>query len=386
MSMPPPPNQWGAQPPTGGQPVGGAQWGPQPGGQPGAPQWGPQQQPWGPPPGPPPSGGGKSKWIFGGIALLAVIAVTVVITVTVVGKGSGRGESPTPTNGNGPEFASANDKGSVGIITDDPTCDTWRRINDALAAEEKGVSWPDRDQSVPAAAWTPQQHTMYETVSKAIRGAADQVVGIVKLTPHRVMRELYEQFIAYSHAFAADVPSYTANDKDRGIASAPDNLGLTLTGVCSAIVTGSAGPIAPLVAAAAGPTEASRPGDPAKPQRFLTTSDTVCAEWTSDLAKFFDDTAAWRAVDANIPATQWTSDQKAVNDAAIPRMKALADDLEELGRQSGNATLEDFAVLSAQYWRAYTKALPTYTSSDIYLANAANYSAYVVQVACDVAG
>ncbi len=54
------------------------------------PQWGPQQ-PWGPPPGPPPRGG-KGKWIFGGIALLAVIAVTVVITVLVVGKDSGSGD------------------------------------------------------------------------------------------------------------------------------------------------------------------------------------------------------------------------------------------------------------------------------------------------------
>ena len=91
MSVPPPPDQWGSQPPTGGQPVGAPQWGPPPGGQPGgAPQWGPQQ-PWGPPP---PSRGGKGKWILAGIAVLAVIAVTVVITVMVVGKDSGN--SPTP--------------------------------------------------------------------------------------------------------------------------------------------------------------------------------------------------------------------------------------------------------------------------------------------------
>ncbi|HEY6645931.1 MAG TPA: hypothetical protein VI217_02390, partial [Mycobacterium sp.] len=156
--------------------------------------------------------------------MLAVIAVTVVITVWVVGKDSG-GESPTPTNGNGSEFASANDKGPVGIITEDPTCETWRRINDAVAAEERSVSWSDRDQSVPATAWNPQQRTMYETAGKAIRDAADQVVGIVKLTPHRVMRELYEQFIAYSRVFVESIPAYTASDKDRGIALAPDNLG-----------------------------------------------------------------------------------------------------------------------------------------------------------------
>jgi hypothetical protein len=321
-----------------------------------------------------------------GIAVLAVIAVTVVITVLVVGTGAGGGESPTPTAGNGSDFASANDKGPVGIITDDPTCGTWRRINDALAADEKGVSWPDRDQSVPATAWNPQQRTMYETVGKALRTAADQVVEIVKLTPHRVMRELYEQFIAYSRMFVESFPSYSANEKDRGLALAPDNLGLTLTGVCSAIVTGSAGPIAPLVAAAAAPTEASPLGDASDPSRFLATPNPVCAEWTSALDKFFDDMAAWRGIDADIPATAWTPDQKAVNEAAIPKMTVLADDLEKLGRRSNNPTLEDFAVLSAQYWRASAKALPTYTNADVYLANAANYSAYVVQGACNAAG
>src|SRR3954466_11473596 len=142
MSVPPPPTQSGSQPPTGGQPVG-------------APQWGPPQEPWGSPPGPPPSGGGKGKWIFGGIALLAVIAVTVVITVLVVGKNSGGGESPTPTNGDGSDFASANDKGPVGIITEDPTCAAWNRIADAYVGTETKVRWSSRDTSIPASAWTP---------------------------------------------------------------------------------------------------------------------------------------------------------------------------------------------------------------------------------------
>ena len=157
MSVPPPPNQWGSQPPTGDQPASIPQWGPPRGGQPGgAPQWGPQQ-PWGPPPGPPPSGGGKGKWIFGGIALLAVIAMTVVITVLVVGKNSGGGESPTPTKGNGSDFASANDKGPVGIITEDPTCAGWNRIADGLSAKERTAGWADRDKSIPATSWTPRR-------------------------------------------------------------------------------------------------------------------------------------------------------------------------------------------------------------------------------------
>src|SRR6185369_13845619 len=169
MNLPPPPNQWGSQPPTGGQPASAPQWGPPPGGQPGgAPQSGPQP-PWGPPPGPPPGRGGKGKWIFGGIALLAVIAVTVVITVLVVGKGSGGGESPTPTNGNGSDFASANDKGPVGIIMEDPTCAAWNRINNTAVGVQSQVGWRNRDQSAPATAWTAEQRSMYETVGTAFR-------------------------------------------------------------------------------------------------------------------------------------------------------------------------------------------------------------------------
>jgi hypothetical protein len=121
--------------------------------------------------------------------------------------------------------------------------------------------------------------------------------------------------------------------------------------------------MAPLVAAVDPPSEISPPGDAADPQRFLATSNPVCAEWSSALAAFFDDAAAWRAIDANIPATAWTPDQKAVNDAVVPRMKTLADHLEKLGRRSDNPTLEDFAVLSAQYWRAFALASPTYTSA-----------------------
>ena len=199
MSVPPPPNQWGSQPPTGGQPAGAPQWGPPPGGQPGG------VPPWGPPPGPPQRRGGKGKWIFGGIALLAVIAVTVVITVLVVGKDSGGG-SPTPTNGNGSDFASANDKGPVGIITEDPTCDAWGRVAREYSSATKAVNWGDRDQSIPASAWTPDQRAMYETVGKAVSNAADQTGNFVKLTPHRVMRELYEQFIAYGRAFTTKIP------------------------------------------------------------------------------------------------------------------------------------------------------------------------------------
>src|SRR5258705_4629456 len=161
MAPPPSPSQWGSKTPTGSQPAGAQQWGPPPGGQSGgAPQWGP-------PPGPPPSGGGKGKWIFGGIAVLAIIAVTVVITVLVVGKDSSGGNSPTPTSTAGPasDIASANDKGPATIITEDPTCPSTRPILDMLAGQERN-GWDKRDASVPASAWTPAVRAQFEAVGQ----------------------------------------------------------------------------------------------------------------------------------------------------------------------------------------------------------------------------
>jgi hypothetical protein len=298
-----------------------------------------------------------------------------------VGKDSGGGESPTPTNGNGSEFASANDKGPVGIITEDPTCAAWKRINNNLSDVESRVRWGERNQALPAGAWTREQRSMYETVGNSLRDAADQTIGLVKLTPHRVMRELYEQFIAYSRALADKIPQYDAADKELSLA--PDTI-LSATGsICSAITAGSAAAFAPLVPAAALPSTIASPGDPpASPQRFLTKSDPVCSDWASTLAKFDGATEAWQALDPAIAANQWTPEQKAINDAVGPVMKARADELEELGRRSDNPILQDFAVLSAQYLRAFVLALPTYTGNDSYVANAATYLALVVNSGC----
>ena len=224
MSVPPPPNQWGAQPPTDGQP---------------APQWGP-------PPGPPPSGGGKGKWIFGGIALLAVIAVTVVITVLVVGKDSGDSPSPTTTSTAGPpsDIASANDKGPVTIIIEDPTCEPTRPIFDTRASVEHN-GWEARDPSIPAAAWPPAMRSQYQAVAEAMRASADQMVPLVKLTPNRVMRELYEQVIVYSRAYADNIPTYTPQDDKLAIVST--TVSNAIGYICAAISYGSAAARGPLV-------------------------------------------------------------------------------------------------------------------------------------------
>jgi hypothetical protein len=375
MSVPPPPNQWGSQPPPGGQPAGAPQWGPPPGG---APQWGPQQ-PWGPPPGPPPRGGGKGKWIFGGIAVLAVVAVTVVITVLVVGKDSGNSTTPTPTNPNGSDIASANDKGPATIITEDPTCASMRPILDTLAGQERN-GWDKRGATVPASAWTPAVRAQFEAVGRAMRNAADQMVALAKLTPHRVMRELYEQNIAYSRAYADSIATYTPRDDNLAlVAVAASN---AINGICAAISYQSAAARGPLMSVPPTPSQVAPPGDPEDPQRFLPGPNPVCAEWSTVVDDFQRNTADWVSLPSDIPASSWTPEQRAINEAVVPVMDGSADNLQALGERSGNLTLQDFALLAAQYRRAYAQSVPTYIAADNYLSEAALALTGVVQAAC----
>jgi len=365
MTVPPPPNQWGPQPPMGDQPVG-------------------PQQPWGPPAGPPPGGGGKGKWILAGIAVLAVIAVTVVITVLVIGKDSGGGESPTPTNGNGSDFASANDKGPVGIITEDPTCAAWSKVAEQYVSAETTGRWRDRDATVPATAWTSDQRSMYESVGKAMDDAATQTVDLVKVTPHRVVRELYEQFIAYARLFNQSVPKY--KPEDNYLAGVVDGAGSALVSICGAITYDSAATQAPFLPKGPLPSKISEPGDASDPQRFLASPDSVCSDWLSAYRQFDTDSMDWRKVDPNKAATEWTPEEKALNDAVVRLMTAFADRAEAIGIRSENPVLQDWAVLSAQYRRAYVRAIPAYTPADNYLVSTSTYLAQAINTACLAVG
>jgi hypothetical protein len=369
MSVPPPPNQWGPQPPTGGQPAGDV------------PKWGPNY-PWGPPPGAPPPGG-KGKWIFGGIAVLAVIAVTVLITLLVIGKDSGSSPSPPSTSAAPSDIASANDKGPVAVITDDPTCAPLRPILDTLAGQQAN-GWDKRDPSVNASAWTPAIRAQFDTVAQGMRGAADQIAKLAKVTPHRVVRELYEQYVAYARAYADSIPTYTASDDNYALVAVTTVN--ALNDICSSISYGSAAARAPLIAPSATPSQIAPVGNPEDPQRFLPGPNPACGQWSTALSDLQRDTADWLSVPSDIPASGWSPEQRAIFDAVAPVMNASAEKLQALGERSGNLTWQDFADLSAQYRRAYLQSLPSYIVADNYLASVALEVSGVVQAACQAAG
>ena len=262
MTLPPPPGGNPPTPPPGGPfqpPVGGP--GPYPGPGPQQPPW--PQQPW--TAGPPPQKRGNGwKWALGAVALLAVIGVTAAVTMSVTGDNDGNGSPTSPPSGSNSGIASANDTGPATIVTEDPSCAAWTPINNTLAQMQRN-GWDKRDPAIPATDWTPELRAQYEEVGRAMRSAADQTVPLVKLTPHRVMRELYEQFIAYARAYSDAIPTYTPVDQPFSWRR-PGQLRSALCVLCAAITYGSAQARAPLVAGACTTIEDSRsPADPSNP-------------------------------------------------------------------------------------------------------------------------
>lgn len=378
MTVPPGPGPFGSTPPSGG----GAQpWGQQSPGQPAGP-WPPAPPQWPAGPTPPTNGGDRGKWILIGLALVAVIAVSVAATVLGLRRDSDTAATPSAPHGD-TQFASANDTGPANLITEDPTCDAWRRVAREHYDKTESAKWTDRDANIPASAWTSEQRNMYDTVGKSMETAVGQAKQLARKTPHRVMRELYGQFAAYGTAFIDKIPTYTAEDNKVAVV-----VGALTTGpadICSAIKYGSVQTVAPLVDEPSPPSQTAPMDTAETPQQFLAAGNDVCTEWAAESTKSAADTAQWRDIDPNIPATDWTPEQKAINDSVAPRFTANADARERLGRESGNPILEDFAVLGAQYQRAFVSALPNYTPADSYLAESATLLGLVVNFACKAA-
>jgi hypothetical protein len=183
--------------------------------------------------------GNGVKWLLGGVVVLLVIGLAVTTTLLLRGDGGGGNTPVTPGTSSAPgDVASADDNGSISIITVEPTCDGWYATNNMVAdAQNKG--WAnDRNSLGPVSQWTPDQRAHVQVAGDAMRRGADQLVPLAKQTPHRVVRELYGQLIAYMRAYVAAVPTYTP--KDNNLADATVNVAFAITSLCNAITYGSA--------------------------------------------------------------------------------------------------------------------------------------------------
>lgn len=71
---------------------------------------------------------------------------------------------------------------------------------------------------------------------------------------------------------------------------------------------------------------------------------------------------AWEAVDASVPASEWTPDRRAIEHSVQPSLNAYAADLQQACDQTADPILEDLAIAAALCMRAYASVGDTYTS------------------------
>ena len=371
MSTPPPAGWPPGPPPDPRQPFGQQGFNPQ---QPAG--W--QQGQWPQQPSPPPQKGSGLKWLLIAVAVLLVVAISVGATL-IFTRDSGGGGGTTPSSSVASEFASAGDTGPVAIITDEPTCATWIGINNSMGDVQK-QGWSDTRQALgPVDEWTAEQRGQVNAVAAAMRSAADQAVAMSKRTPHRVIRELYEQFIVYSRSYADSVANYTPIDD--GLASVSVNSSSAIIGICNTITFGSTGR-AMAAKPATAPTDPARPADSKNITKFVTSSTSECSEWVSTLDALTAQTGEWDSLDPNVPASQWTPDRIAIENSAASLLSSYAVDIVDIGMRSKNPVFEDFSSAASIYIATYNTAGNSYTSADSWLSYVGFRFANLISGAC----
>lgn len=374
----PPPSGW--QPQNAGQPpYGSPQYGPPPGGFPPYPGQQPAYAPGQWPQGPPPPRN-YTKWLLVAVAVLLVVGVTIGATLLISGND---GPSSSPTQGTPSEVASASDTGPVSIITDEPTCKAFNAINNSLADIVANGWAENRAQLGSVSEWSPQQREQVQTVSAALRNAADQVVELARETPNRIVREIYDQFIAYGRSYADSVSTYTPRDDN--LASANVSASGAIIGICNSIEYESAGrSIA--VEPSGPPSELSPATNPADAAPFLSDTNELCGDWVARLDQFIATTPEWQTRDGSIPASQWTAERIALERSTVPLLEQYASQASEAGRASGNPVFEDLAETAALYIRSYVAASDQYVQADSWLQYTGFRISNLIAAACKAVG
>lgn len=314
----------------------------------------------------------RNDRIVGSSALVLVVLIT--LTTLWFSRGDSEQAQPNPPPAPAPpalsaDFASARDEDPVSIITDEPTCPDWEPIATALNTGLRN-GWHERDASVPASEWTEQQRKQHLAAAEAMRAAAGKTAALAKATPHRVMRELYGQAIAYWYAYADSIDDYRPPADH--LARAAINAAESVNAICAAIDFGAVGSRAPLTLPSPPPVPDVPLTDPGQAAKFIAGPSAFCDEWVAMVSGYAQATREWRErLDPNIPASYWSPEQKALSDNVSATMQQNADRTQLLGLLSGNLVAADFAVLASHYRRAFASALPTYSLPDTHLDNAA---------------
>jgi hypothetical protein len=313
------------------------------------------------------------------IAIAVLLVIGVTIGATLLFTRDADGPFTPPTSAVPSDIASANDTGPVEIIIEEPTCEAYTSVNDSLSRLQQ-QGWGDiRERLGPRDSWTSDEASKVEQVTRAMTNASDRLTPLAAQTPHRVVRELYESYMAYGRAYADSVNDY--QPVDNYLASVNINAADALTAICTAIENGAANrSIA--IESAAPPRDVASVEEPASPALFLSSPDPACESWIRREGQNGANLSEWAKLNTDLPATQWSPEQRATQLAAIEFLGSFSDATAAAAEQSENPTVNDFGQLASLYIDAYVSAGDSYTSADSWLSAAGLRLTNVVTDAC----
>lgn len=323
------------------------------------------------------------KWVLIATVVIVIVAVTAVVITVVKSEGSSTGDSETVSAAPS-DVASAGDKEPVSIVIEDASCDAQIPIFKNFYEGIKASGYDDMDRTVPASLWSPEERRSASEAKRVTAATIAQMGPLVKLTTHRVMRELYEQTMAYWQAWIDKVPTYVGSDDAYWAAG---NSGeRAIIKMCEALRYKPAQARSFLADPPIPPKSFSEVTS-ATPQPFLAGGADQCGEYTATMAGYYDDPVIdqWLKIDYKIVASGWDSNQRQLTEKAGDILIKLAHKLSNLGSDSGNPVMADFTAMGAQYLTAYAHALPSYTPNDNYLLNAGLALVRLVNFGCKAA-
>lgn len=257
----------------------------------------------------------------------------------------------------------------------------WMSLPELAAAT--GLTPAQISQFVPATLTPdgPRYNPHQTAIARVVRNLTD--VAAPNVAIHTAVADLNNR--PYTDVAAADKHPARPSSRGKWIALA--------TGAVAALL------IAGLIAAAIGATtshhdQASRPApapqtitvtEPLTPA-IPTTPDPVCAEWSHLNDDYRAKRGDWVKTDPDIPAGQWSAEQRTLSKAVIPVMKAEAADMRRLADKAADPVLRTMLRMEALYMDAYASRLPTYSPPEdqrLWVAatdfgNAANSMCYAI--------
>ncbi|ORV83455.1 hypothetical protein AWC12_26255 [Mycolicibacterium iranicum] len=214
------------------------------------------------------------------------------------------------------------------------------------------------DRTTPGDRWNSEQRRIFQGAGDSMSKAVNAFEQIRPNARSLLLQELISQAVIYFRAYVDSLPTYTA--EDRYSANAAVNFANAVTYLCSAVS---------LVQKIEfqGAVRVSSIAPPAIQVNAIPESPEPCADFMALLDLQNTVLRGWSETDSARPATQWTPQEKALNNAARAVLLKDSEQFRRLADKYSGSVFADLVFTQAAYMRAYADAIPTYVPDDNWL-------------------